>query len=96
MFNWTPYYANEFGQRYFLDEGKQTTNLASISLSKVSALPVPVAPPEEMAVIVERIESLFSRIDALGAEVIAVTELVNRLEQAVLAKAFRGELVAHN
>jgi superfamily II DNA or RNA helicase/restriction endonuclease S subunit len=36
-----PRYANCFGQRYFLDEGKQTTNLASISMSKVAALPVP-------------------------------------------------------
>lgn len=87
------YYANEFGQTYFLREGKQTTNLASISMSKLSALPIPVASPEEMELIVHKIEAAFGFIDRLGAETNRATGLLDRLDQATLAKAFRGELV---
>ena len=50
------YYANTFGQNYFMDEGKQTTNLASISMKRVAALPIPVASPEEMKEILKRVE----------------------------------------
>ena len=40
------YYANNFGQNYFMDQGKQTTNLASISMTKLSGFPIPVAPTQ--------------------------------------------------
>ena len=42
------HYANEMGRRFFVEKGKQTTNLASISLSKISQLPIPVPPIAEM------------------------------------------------
>ncbi|MGY4749325.1 restriction endonuclease subunit S [Pannonibacter sp. Q-1] len=87
------YYANEFGQKHFFDEGKQTTNLASISKSKLSAMNVPVPPFEEATEIVRRIESAFAKIDRLAAEAKRALALVGRLDEAVLAKAFRGELV---
>ena len=87
------YYSNEFGQSYFLRSGKQTTNLASISLSKVSALPIPVAPPREMERIVQLIETAFSWLDRVAAAHENATRLLPRLDQAILTKAFRGELV---
>lgn len=87
------YYANEFGQKHFFDEGKQTTNLASISKSKLSAMTVPVPPLEEATEIVRRIESAFAKIDRLSKEAKRALELVGRLDEAILAKAFRGELV---
>lgn len=87
------YYANEFGQRYFLDEGKQTTNLASISMSKVSALPIPMCTPNEMTVIVQRIEAAFAWLDKIATEHARAKHLLPKLDQAILAKAFRGELV---
>ena len=37
------WYANSFGQRYFFDEGKHTTNLASLSMSKLKSLPIPLS-----------------------------------------------------
>lgn len=87
------YYANEFGQKHFFDEGKQTTNLASISKSKLSAMTVPVPPFEDATEIVRRIESAFAKIDRLANEAKRALELVGRLDEAILAKAFRGELV---
>ena len=87
------YYANEFGQQYFIDQGKQTTNLASISMSKLSSFPVPIASPREMELIVQLVEKLFKAIDLMAQEYQKASKLCDRLEQATLSKAFRGELV---
>jgi type I restriction enzyme S subunit len=88
------YYANEFGQTYFLREGKQTTNLASVSMSKVSALPIPIASPQEMELIVSKIESAFVHINRIAAEAARAFQLIDRFEQAILSKAFLGKLLA--
>lgn len=87
------HYANEFGQQYFIDEGTQTTNLASISKRKVAALPVPLPPVEEARRITKLITAAFARADRLEAEARRALTLIDRLEAAILAKAFRGELV---
>jgi type I restriction enzyme S subunit len=87
------YYANEFGQNYFLREGKQTTNLASISMSKISGRPIPIAPPAEMALILSHIESAFARSDSIARDAIRAIGLLERLDQAALDKAFRAELL---
>lgn len=87
------HYANEFGQQYFIDEGTQTTNLASISKRKVAALPVPLPPVEEARRITKLITHAFARADRLEAEARKALALIDRLEAAILAKAFRGELV---
>jgi len=86
------YYANEFGQEYFVEHGTQTTNLASISKTKLSSLPVPFAPATEQIEIVRRLDSVFARADRLKAEATRAKSLLDRLESALLAKAFRGEL----
>ncbi|KQU94909.1 hypothetical protein ASD12_24600 [Mesorhizobium sp. Root102] len=90
------YYANEFGQEHFFNEGKQTTNLASISKSKLSAMQVPVPPFEEAMKIVRGIEFAFAKIDRLAAEARRALELVGKLDDAILGKAFRGELVSQD
>jgi type I restriction enzyme S subunit len=86
-------YGNAFGQPWFVDEGKQTTNLASISKSKLSRFPVPLPPADEQIVLAERVFTLLAAVDTLGARVHAAGERPAMLERAVLAKAFRGELV---
>lgn len=50
------WYANAFGQGYFIAKGKQTTNLASINKTMLSAFPVPVAPLAQQKHIVAEIE----------------------------------------
>lgn len=80
------------GRRFFIEEGKQTTNLASISLSKISMLPVPIPPPAEAAEIIRRV------LDALtaAADTFAVLDAeagdAARLKQSVLKAAFEGLL----
>ena len=87
------HYANENGQRYFIDQGTQTTNLASISKRKVAALPVPVPPTDEAMEIVRRIESAFRWLDRVAADHAAASRLLPKLDAAILAKAFQGKLV---
>ena len=72
--------------------GKQTTNLASISMKKVAALPIPVACADEMQEVVRRIETDFAWLDRVAAEHANASRLLPKLDQAVLAEAFRGEL----
>jgi hypothetical protein len=54
---------------------------------------VPTPPLEEQHEIVRRIETAFAWIDRLAFQAISARKLIDHLDQAVLAKAFRGELV---
>lgn len=87
------HYTNTFGQQYFLDTGKQTTNLASVSMSRVRRCPVPVAPASEIQEIARRVNELLGVVDRLGQGAEPLSETLATLNSAVLAKAFRGELV---
>lgn len=89
-------YANHAGARYFLDEGKQTTNLASISMGKIAALPVPLPPPGVAETVDKRLDLTEAAAAVLRREAARTLALLDRLEQSILARAFRGELVARN
>lgn len=87
------WYGNTLGQRYFLAQGKQTTNLASINLTKLSALPVPLPPPGEQRRIVMEVDRRFSLLDSVELATRLSLERANRLRQAILRQAFEGGLV---
>jgi type I restriction enzyme S subunit len=64
-----------------------------INIGDVRPLQIPLPPLDEQREIVRRLEIAFARLDAAAeAHAAAVAEL-DRLDQALLAKAFRGELV---
>jgi type I restriction enzyme S subunit len=88
------HWGNAFGRKYFQDEGKQTTNLASISLSKLGDFPVPVIPLAEQKVLIGVISKKLDAIDRLAEIVGTLTDDITTLESSILAKAFRGELIA--
>jgi type I restriction enzyme, S subunit len=90
------WYANTFGQKFFFDEGKHTTNLASISLSKLKALPVPIPPLAEQTRIVTEVERRLSVVEELELVVAANLQRATRLRQSILQKAFTGELVVQS
>jgi type I restriction enzyme S subunit len=54
---------------------------------------IPVPPMSEQHEIVRRVEALFQLADAIEARVAAGAHRAEKLTQAILAKAFRGELV---
>ena len=59
----------------------------------LSELMIPICPLEEQKEIVRRIEERFAKIEKIEQEYQKAVKLCDRLEQATLAKAFRGELV---
>ncbi len=65
----------------------------NLTQGKLLALPVPVPALAEQRRLVRVVEKLFTEIDRLTTEAASARRLLDRLDQAVLAKAFRGELV---
>ncbi len=61
------------------------------ALLEVTYLPLP--PLAEQHEIVRRVESLFKLVDAIDRRVASATRRAEKLTQAILGKAFRGELV---
>jgi type I restriction enzyme S subunit len=72
-----------------------TTGSASphLNVGDIKKFPVPLPPRAEQQEIVRRVEALFALADAIEKRVTAASLRAQRLTQAVLAKAFRGELV---
>ena len=87
------WWGNTFGRDYFLREGKQTTNLASINLTKLSCFPVPLPSQQEQNQIVSEVERRLSIADEVEQQINTNLKRAERLRQAILKKAFSGKLV---
>ena len=64
----------------------------SLRLSEISKLPIPLPPLEEQRRIVEHLQDVQGKIKALKEAQAQTDAELKRLEQAILDKAFRGEL----
>lgn len=82
------------GRKALLRNAKWAVNQASINQGDVLATPIPL-PTElgEMQQIVDQIESALAMIEAFGTGVESTSARLSTLDQSILAKAFRGELV---
>ncbi|WP_156970819.1 restriction endonuclease subunit S [Andreprevotia chitinilytica] len=69
------------------------TVLPKINQKDLGIIPVPVPTNPEQHEIVRRVETLFAFADRLDARLTAAQTAAERLTPALLAKAFRGELV---
>ncbi len=87
------WYANEMGRAFFLDKGKQTTNLASISLTKLKALPVPMMRSEEATEIEGRVTAVMTALEHQLADIGSSASRASTLRQSILKAAFSGQLV---
>ncbi|CAL4867094.1 Type-1 restriction enzyme EcoKI specificity protein [Asticcacaulis sp. MM231] len=65
----------------------------SLSMGAIRSTPVALPSHGEQIEIVRRIESAFAWIDRLASEATSARKLIDHLDQAILSKAFRGELV---
>jgi len=81
------------GRRQIVDVASSTTGLHTLSISKVSRLRIPIPSLAEQHEIVRRVEALFAFADRLEARCAAARKQAGQLTPALLAKAFRGELV---
>jgi type I restriction enzyme S subunit len=87
------WYGNTHGQSYFAGEGKQTTNLASISMSKLCKFPVPLIPAAEQEEIARLVSAYLVAIERVRHEFLNANGNLEGLNRSILAKAFRGDLV---
>ncbi|BAT57552.1 type-1 restriction enzyme EcoKI specificity protein [Variibacter gotjawalensis] len=65
----------------------------NINLDTLAAMRAPIPSVAEQQEIVRQIELAFRWIDRIVSEATSARRLIDRLDQAMLAKAFRGELV---
>ncbi len=69
------------------------TTLPILNKTRFQKLPLPLPPLAEQHEIVRRVETLFKIADTIEKQVAMAAERADKLTQAVLARAFRGELV---
>ena len=75
--------------RFSIKSGAQ----GKLALCRIEEIPVPLPPDLEQQEILRRIDILFAVADRIEVRYQAISEKVDKLTQALLAKAFRGELV---
>ena len=81
--------SNYFKMREMAEGGNQP----NLNLSKIKEFPILLPTLEEQQEIVRRVEALFVKADRIEAQYKNARQQVDRLTPALLAKAFRGELV---
>ncbi|WP_217690807.1 restriction endonuclease subunit S [Streptomyces sp. KAI-26] len=89
------WYANN-AVRWFEANGTQSVNLASISLSKIKQLPVPVPPRAEQHRILEALEGHLSRLDAAERDLNTALLRSGSLKKSALERAMNGGLDAQS
>jgi type I restriction enzyme S subunit len=72
---------------------KSTSGVNNLNAEELRNFPLALPSLDEQAEIVRRVENLFALADAIEAKWQAARDQVERLAPALLAKAFRGELV---
>ena len=91
---WIAYYANTNEARaYFLESGKQTTNLASISKKNLSAFPVPLPPVHVQETLVAEIDTQLSRLDEVVTTLQGIQAKLKQARASILKAAVEGRLV---
>lgn len=72
---------------------RSTSGVNNVNATELGALTVPLFDIDEQAEIVRRIESAFGWLDRMTTDHAAAARLLPKLDAAVLAKAFAGNLV---
>jgi type I restriction enzyme, S subunit len=70
--------------------GSAQPKLTQAALNRIH---VPIPSPDEQAQIIARVEAAFAWISKIASKYDGATRLIERLDQSILVKAFRGELV---
>jgi type I restriction enzyme S subunit len=87
------HYANEIGREYFLTHAKQTTNLASISKSKLGRLPIRLPSAERARAALTALEEQRRWVATLRSQAQTIIAATDAAQRAVYRKAFEGRLV---
>jgi len=83
---------SEYGKRYFLKSGKQTTGIASINKAQLNRFPVLRPPIELQNTFAQHIEKIEQQKQQVEANLVKSEALFNSL----LQRAFKGELTGNS
>lgn len=86
------YINSTFGRDWVRSVVNQQVGQANVNGTKLRELGVPLLLMDEQKELWSRVKKAFTAIDHLATEATRATELLDRLDQATLAKAFRGDL----
>ena len=81
------------GRDLIVRQASSTSGLHTLSISKVSALPVPVPTPIEQARLLEAVAAPLSLVDHQMGEITTALAKITALRQSILKQAFSGRLV---
>jgi type I restriction enzyme, S subunit len=87
------YINSAVGREWIANVVNQQVGQANVNGTKLRQLGVPVMPHDEQVQIASRIHAAFAWIDRLAFEATSARKLIDHIDQAILAKGFRGELV---
>ena len=87
------YWNSPDGSSRVLGVASSTSGLYTLSVSKVSALPIPLPPIAEQRRIVAEVERCLSVVQQAEATVEVSLKRAERLRQSILKRAFSGQLV---
>jgi type I restriction enzyme S subunit len=87
------FFQSPFARNRITEKSKSSAGQQGVSGANIKIQPFALPSVREQQQIVRRVEALFKLADAIEARVEAAAKGAERLTQAILAKAFRGELV---
>lgn len=85
-------HGNSFGRAWFDKNGKQTTNLASLSLTTLKSFPIPRISIEEQRNIVLEVDRRLSILSTLEEETHVALRRAASLRASILQSAFSGKM----
>lgn len=84
------------GRKFIVRQASSTSGLHTLSISKVSGLPIPVPNLCEQNTILTEVDSILSQIDKMETAIENEDKRSAALRQSILKKAFSGKLVAQD
>ena len=91
---WIHLFLSSAGRRFIERRAASSAGQHNISLSTLNSMPLPLAPPNEQRRIVEKIEELFSDLEAGVAALTRARANLKRYRASVLKAAVEGSLTA--
>ncbi|WP_051199967.1 restriction endonuclease subunit S [Flavobacterium subsaxonicum] len=84
------YTKSDTAKEYFFSNANQTVNLASINLTALSNIPIPIPPIYEQNYICKKVNNLLEQINIITEKHRRFCDLIDRTERMILEKAFNG------
>ena len=84
---------SRIGRRHIDFVKHQVAGQSNVNTQDIKSMPIPLAPPQEQLRIAQKLQQTFALADQIEKAVWDGLRSSTILEQAILAKAFRGEMV---